>query len=113
MAYYDVFGTIEEDFSVQIAGYTVLFQADANVNVGHKETEYFWIIIDAVMPYILDEERELPYISEKKNIFKQFKERISLLFKTENAAKHMPTRPRWEAVVKIMYVQVWMLLKMR
>ena len=57
MAYYDVFGKIEKEFSKQEEDYSISFQANTNVNVGHKEEEYFWIVIDAVIPYILDEER--------------------------------------------------------
>ena len=57
MAYYDVFGKIEKEFSIQEEDYSISFQANTNVNVGHKEEEYFWIVIDAVIPYILEEER--------------------------------------------------------
>ena len=56
MAYYDVFGKIEKEFSMQKEDYTILF-----------------------------------------------KERISALFRAEADVKPIPTRPDWDAVVKVMY----------
>ena len=62
MAYSDVFGKIERDFSIEKEDYTILFQTNVDVNVGHEETEYFWIIIDAVIPYVLEEKREMLHL---------------------------------------------------
>lgn len=103
MAYYDVFGKIERDFSIEKEDYTILFQTNADVNAGHEETEYFWIIIDAVIPYVLEEKREIPYRSKRKNVLKKIREQISLLLRKEDIVKHVPVKPGWESVVRMMY----------
>ena len=85
MAYYDVFGNIEKEFSIEKDGYTISFEKNANINVGHEvDEEYFWIVLDVVIPYMLEEERELSYISDEKNIFLKIKELLVKLFKRNN-----------------------------
>ena len=67
-AYYDVFGSVEKEFSIQRGDYTVSFKRNEDINVGHEtDDEYFWIILEASIPFVLDEEYEYSYI-EPKNI---------------------------------------------
>lgn len=84
IAYYDVFGKIEREFSIKKYGHTISFKISENINVEHEEDdEYFWIVIEASMPYVLDEERELPYVSSKRNIYYKIKQLFSKLFETK------------------------------
>ena len=90
MAYYDVFGYIEKEFSVKKGGYTILFKKNADVNVGHEGVdEYFWIVLDMVIPYVLEEERELSYVSDETSIFTKFRELMSKIFKPKKSGKEI------------------------
>lgn len=103
MAYYDVFGYIEKEVSVEKGDYTISFMKNADVNVGHEiDDKYFWIVLDIVLPYLLEEERELSYISDEKNFFSKIKERLTKLFK-KKYDRQLPERPDWETVVEMMY----------
>lgn len=70
IAYYDVFGRIEKEFTIKEYGCIISFKANKNIPVGHeKGEEYFWIVIETNMPYILDEEYECSYVESKKKYF--------------------------------------------
>ena len=58
--YYGVFGKIEgEEFDFEKFGVKVTFQKGASVPCD-RTGEYFWICIEGDLPYILEEERDLP-----------------------------------------------------
>ena len=58
--YYGVFGKIEgEEFEFQKFGVKITFQKGASVPCD-RTGEYFWICIEGDLPYILEEERDLP-----------------------------------------------------
>ena len=60
-AYYSVVGSLDSEFSTNKETFSVSFEMQNNVNVGHEISEdYFFIVIDINLPFILDEERELP-----------------------------------------------------
>ncbi len=80
--YYGVFGKIEgEEFGFEKFGVKIIFQKGASVPCD-RTGDYFWICVEGDLPYILDEERDLPItfsqkiqrtniISKIKAIFKQ------------------------------------------
>lgn len=104
MAYYDVFGYIEKEFSIEKGDYTILFKKNADVNVGHEvDDEYFWIVLDMVIPYVLEEERELSYLSDETSIFTKFRELMSKIFKPKKSGKEILEKPDWRTVVDMMY----------
>ena len=58
--YYGVFGKIEgEEFEFEKFGVKITFQKGASVPCD-RTGEYFWICIEGDLPYILEEERDLP-----------------------------------------------------
>ena len=58
-AYYSVVGSLDSEFSTNKEPFSVSFEMQNNVNVGHEISEdYFFIVIDINLPFILDEERE-------------------------------------------------------
>ena len=68
-AYYSVVGSLNSEFSTNQETFSVSFEMQNNVNVGHEISEdYFFIVIDINLPFILDEERELPPQSFAKKI---------------------------------------------
>ena len=68
-AYYSVVGSLDSEFSTNQETFSVSFEMQNNVNVGHEISEnYFFIVIDINLPFILDEERELPPQSFAKKI---------------------------------------------
>lgn len=104
MAYYDVFGTIEKEFSIENNGCTISFKKNEDINVGHEvDEDYFWIVLDMVIPYVLEEERELSYASDKTSIFTKIREFISKIFKPKIIDKEILEKPDWETVVEMMY----------
>lgn len=59
--YYCVVGSIDKEFQWEQEDYTIFFHADSHVNVGREVTDkFFFIEVDITLPYLLDEERELP-----------------------------------------------------
>ena len=59
-AYYSVSGHISKEFSIIKEDYSIFFETSSNVNVGHEiSDDFFFIVIEIDLPYILDEEREL------------------------------------------------------
>ncbi len=104
MAYYDVFGYLEKEFSIKKGDCTILFKKNSDVNVGHEvNDEYFWIVLDMVIPYVLEEERELSYVSDKISVFTKIRELISKIFKPKKIDKEILEKPDWETVVEMMY----------
>ena len=60
-AYYSVVGSLDSEFSTNKETFSVSFEMQNNVNVGHEISEdYFFIVIDINLPFILDEESGLP-----------------------------------------------------
>lgn len=60
-AYYCVFGSIDDEASLKKEAYTVSFRKSAEVNVGHKVTDdMFFVVLGIELPYILEEERDMP-----------------------------------------------------
>ena len=78
-AYYSVVGSISTEISFKKENYSVSFKIGSNINVGHEiADDYFFIVVDIDLPYILDEEREFPpqsllekCIDKIKSIFKK------------------------------------------
>ncbi len=75
--YYGVFGKIEGDeFDFEKFGVKITFQKSASVPCDRIE-DYFWICIEGDFPYILDEERDLPFTFpqriQKSNIISKIK----------------------------------------
>lgn len=81
VGYYGVFGRIEgEEFDYEKFGVKISFQKDASVPCD-RTGEYFWICIENVFPYILDEKRDLPIaLSQKLDRF-GFVNKIKTVFK--------------------------------
>ena len=64
--YYGVFGEIEvEEFDFEMFGVKIAFQKGASVPCD-RTGEYFWICIEGDLPYILEEERDLPITFSQK-----------------------------------------------
>lgn len=61
--YYGVFGEFSgEDFCIEKCGAKIKFSQNSEININtDKEEKYFWAIIEADFPYILDEEREITF----------------------------------------------------
>ena len=77
-AYYCVVGSINKEVSIKKENFSVSFGICSNINVGHEITDdYFFIVIDIDLPYILDEERELP----PRPFLEKFTDKIKSLFK--------------------------------
>lgn len=73
-AYYCVAGSISNEIFIKKENYSVSFGISSNINVGHEiSDEYFFIVIDINLPYILDEEREFPPTSFLKKCFNKIK----------------------------------------
>lgn len=84
VAYYTVFGTIEKEIKLEYDqfGVDVTFEKAATgpydrtaINTDRNEP-YFWIIVKAVAPYVLDEKREIT-----ENPMLKFKNFLKALFK--------------------------------
>lgn len=59
--YYCVAGSVSKRFSIKKEGFSVSFDVSSNIDVGHEITnEFFFLVINIDLPYILDEGRELP-----------------------------------------------------
>lgn len=81
-AYYGVFGKIEDrDFSFKNFGVKITFSKDASVP-SYRTGEYFWICVEADLPYILDEQREMPIAVSLKEKIRSFFESLRAVFKT-------------------------------
>jgi hypothetical protein len=79
--YYGVFGKIEgEEFNFEKYGVKITFQKGASVSCD-RTGEYFWICVEGVFPYILDEEREFPVSFSTNNQFLNFIDRIKNIFR--------------------------------
>jgi len=85
VAYYAVFGMIEKEIKLEHDqfGVDVTFEKAATgpyditaINTDRNEP-YFWIIVKAVAPYVLDEKRDIP-----ESILRKFKRFIKSLFKS-------------------------------
>ena len=77
-AYYCVVGSICEEISLNKENYSVFFGISSNINVGHEITDdFFFIVINIDLPYILDEERELPTLP----FFDKFANKLKMIFK--------------------------------
>ena len=60
-AYYCVVGSISDEIFLRKENYSVSFCISSNINVDHEITDdFFFVVIDIDLPYILDEEREFP-----------------------------------------------------
>lgn len=92
-AYYSVVGKLDSEFCTNKDMFSASFEtknnADVkNINVGHDISEdYFFIVIDIDLPFILQEKREFPPQSFAKRILNK----IRLIFKRNNvSALQMP-----------------------
>ena len=73
-AYYCVVGSISKVISIKKEDFSVSFEASSNINVGHEiADDYFFIVVDIDLPYILDEEREFPPLSFIEKCIDKFK----------------------------------------
>ena len=73
-AYYCVVGSISKEVSIKKEDFSVSFGVSSNINVGHEITDdYFFILVDIDLPYILDEEREFPQLSFIEKCIDKFK----------------------------------------
>ena len=73
-AYYCVVGSISKEVSIKKEDFSVSFGVSSNINVGHEITDdYFFIVVDIDLPYILDEEREFPQLSFIEKCIDKFK----------------------------------------
>ena len=73
-AYYCVVGSISKEISVKKEDFSVSFGVSSNINVGHEiADDYFFIVVDIDLPYILDEEREFPPLSFIEKCIDKFK----------------------------------------
>jgi len=80
--YYGVFGNIEgEEFDFEKFGVKITFQKGATVPCD-RTGDYFWICIEQDFPYILAEERDLPFL------FSQKKEKLSFIKKIKAKFKY-------------------------
>jgi len=78
-AYYSVVGTLDKEFRTNKESFSASFEIQNNINVGHEISEdYFFIVVDINLPFVLDEERELPphsladkILNKVKAIFKK------------------------------------------
>jgi hypothetical protein len=79
--YYGVFGKIEgEEFEFEKFGVKITFQKGASVPCD-RTGEYFWICIEGDLPYILEEERELPTTFSQKIIWSDIVTKIKTFLK--------------------------------
>ena len=73
-AYYSVVGVLDSKFCVNKESFSASFETQNNINVGHEISEdYFFIVIDINLPFVLDEERELPPQSLADKILNRIK----------------------------------------
>ena len=73
-AYYCVVGSISKVISIKKEDFSVSFGFSSNINVGHEiSDDYFFIVVDIDLPYILDEEREFPPLSFIEKCIDKFK----------------------------------------
>ena len=73
-AYYCVVGSISKEISMKKENCCVSFGISNNINVGHEITDdYFFIVVDIDLPYILNEEREFPPQSFHEKIIDKIK----------------------------------------
>ena len=73
-AYYSVVGILDKEFCVNKESFSASFETQNNINVGHEILEdYFFIAIDINLPFVLDEERELPPQSLANKILNKIK----------------------------------------
>ena len=73
-AYYCVVGSISKVISIKKEDFSVSFGISSNINVGHEiADDYFFIVVDIDLPYILDEEREFPPLSFIEKCIDKFK----------------------------------------
>jgi len=84
VAYYAVFGRVEKEIKLEYDqfGVDITFEKAATgpydrtaINTD-REDPYFWIIVETVAPYVLDEKRDVP-----ESYFQKFKRYIKSLFK--------------------------------
>lgn len=77
-AYYCVVGSINDEFSIKKENFSASFGVSSNISVGHEITdEFFFIVIDIDLPFILDEEREFP----QQSFFEKCVNEVKLIFK--------------------------------
>ena len=73
-AYYCVVGSISKVISIKKEDFSVSFEVSSNINVGREiADDYFFIVVDIDLPYILDEEREFPPLSFIEKCIDKFK----------------------------------------